>query len=220
MFQKLSVVNVRTNKKSWILSCLCIFLFMISIYTLDIGKSGAKQVTLKQESVPLLLNSGVTQTNEAEVTLVLWVENGKVPSEIYTQKPLPDWIWTNKIKETAQGDVAITLSGHKLININEERILFSWYNTMSEDMALKGVRIYFDERVPEAIDTSAFLSQINVVPAQWNLDGSLVSIAGYKSDLKASVLAGTDKINVQILCRSNSSKGQTALAMPALLEEF
>ena len=89
---------------------------------------------------------------------------------------------------------------------------------MVRQLAQSGGQIYIDERVPQAIDISAYLSKTNALPAQWALSDSLVSIAAYQKNLPSTVMAGNDRINIQLLSRGNG--GQTVLAIPVLLEEF
>jgi len=173
-----------------------------------------------QTTVPLLLNSGVVMTKEAEVSVILWFENGEIPPEIWTKRPAPDWTWTYKESQTASGKVAVTLSGHRYMDKNEESNLYTWYTIMVRQLAQTGGRIYLDERVPQATDISAYLSEINALPAQWYLSGSLVSIAAYQKDLPTNVMAGNDRVNIQLLSRGKHNEGQTVLAIPALLEEF
>jgi len=160
------------------------------------------------------------QADKAEVSVILWFENGDIPLEIWKKRPMPDWTWTYKESQTANGKVAVTLSGHRFIDKNEESNLYTWYTVMARLLAHTGGRIYLDERIPQASDISAYLSKTNAFPAQWTLSGSMVSIAAYQKDLQTNVMAGNDRINIQLLSRGNHNKGQTVLAIPALLEEF
>ena len=199
---------------AWI---LCIGL---EAFTLHQGTASRNMVKLPQTEVPLLLNSGVVQTNKAEVSVILWFENGDVPLGISTKGPKSDWVWNHKRLETETGKVAVTLSGHCLIDKNEESNLYTWYNIMAQQLTKTGGQIYLDERVPQAIDISAYLSQTNALPSQWSLLGNTLSIAAYQKSLETSVMAGKDRVNIQLLSRGQNTEGQTVLAIPVLLEEF
>lgn len=205
-----------------------LLLIMSMIYTLlvTMGTYDPKPVQTKesvphsQTAVPLLLNSEAVWAKEAEVSVVLWFENGEIPLGIWTTGPMPDWTWTYKESQTTSGKVAVTLSGHHRMNKNEESNLYTWYTIMVRQLAQTGGQIYIDERVPQATDVSAYLSKTNALPAQWALSGSLVSIAAYQKNLPTNVMAGNDRINIQLLSRGKHNEGQTVLAIPVLLKEF
>ncbi|MDR3599940.1 MAG: hypothetical protein P4L49_05560 [Desulfosporosinus sp.] len=207
-------------RKKIITLIACILAFSIGIYVFRFGMLSEDTAKNSQTKVPLLLNSGAVLTKEAEVSLIIWSENGDIPLEIWTKGPLPDWSWDYKELQTESGKTAVTLSGHRPIDKNEESKLYSWYTIMAQELSKTGGRIYLDERVPQAIDISAYLSQTNALPAQWALMGNLLSIAAYQNNFKTSVMAGQDRINIQLLCRGEKTAGQTVLAIPALLEEF
>jgi len=173
-----------------------------------------------QTTVPLLLNSGQVQTAEAEISILLWFENGNIPQEAWTKRPTPDWIWTYNELQSGSEKVVATLSGHQMINKNEEIDLYKWYTSMAYELSKTGGLIYIDERVDQAIDISAYLSKTNAQPAQWALIGDLISIAAYQNNFSTSLLAGQDIINIQLLSRGKNNLGRTVLAIPALLKEF
>lgn len=175
---------------------------------------------LSQPSVPLLLNSGEVQAKEAELSIILWFKNGEVPSVTWTNRPTADWKWTYKEVQPGSKNAAVTLSGHIIIDKNEETSLYKWYTTMAQELAKTGGVIYIDERVDQAMDISAYLSHTNAHPAQWALIDNMLSIAAYQNDFSTSVLAGEDKINIQLLSRGQNTEGHCVLAIPALLKEF
>jgi len=203
-----------------LLVCTLFFVLRADDLNLRVGLQTKESVELSQSAVPLLINSGVVGAKKAEVSVVLWFENAELPLEIWTNTPMPDWTWTYKKSQTASGKVAVTLSGHHPMNKNEESNLYTWYTIMVRQLAQTGGKIYIDERVPQATDISAYLSKTNALPAQWTLSGSLVSIAAYQKNLPTNVIAGNDRINIQLLSRGRHNEGQTVLAIPALLEEF
>lgn len=172
------------------------------------------------QEIPLLLNSGIVKSNEAEVSVILWFEHGNIPADVIKNRPLPDWTWDIKQLETENGQEAVTISGHSNLNINKERNLYTWYTNIAQELTKIGGRAYLDERVSQQLDISAFLSKINAQPAQWDLSGNMLSIAAYQNSLNTYVMAGKDRINIQLLSRGRNADGHTVLAIPALLEEF
>lgn len=198
--------------------CVLIVGFILYAYRVESPSQDPHRVT--HSTVPLLLNSGEVQTNEADVSIILWFENRNIPSETWTYLPAPDWTWTYKELQTGSEKVAVTLSGHQSINENEERNLYQWYTARAQEMAKIGGKIYIDERVDQAMDISSYLSKTDARPAQWALIGNMLSIAAYQSNFETSVFAGQDRINIQLLSRGTNSGGRTVLAMPALLKEF
>ncbi|KGP77114.1 hypothetical protein JT05_01160 [Desulfosporosinus sp. Tol-M] len=199
---------------------VCTLFIGLGVYALSVVAQTKETIEIRQTTVPLLLNSGEVQTKEAEVSILLWFENGDIPHETWTKRPTPDWVWTYNELQTGSEKTAATLSGHQLIDKNEESNLYKWYNTMVPELAKTGGLIYLDERVDQAMDISAYLSKTNALPAQWALIGNLLSIAAYQNDFMTSVLAGPDRINIQMLSRGKNTEGRTVLAIPALLTEF
>ena len=198
-------------------ACLLIIGLVSNYYRVEMPSTNP--AFFSQVSVPLLLNSGEVQTEEAELSIVIWFENGDIPDETWTKRPTLDWVWTYNQLQTGPEKV-VTLSGHLLVDKNKERDLFKWYTDMQQELAKTGGLIYIDERVEQAIDISAYLSKTNALPAQWSFIDNMVSIAAYQSKFLTNVLAGQDRINIQLLSRGKNSEGRTVLAIPALLQEF
>lgn len=207
------------NKYLLLIIISCVILLWVKPLGIERVFQSSESVNSSYKTEPLLLNAGLVQAQKAELSIILWVENGIIPIEVWTQLPMPDWAWSLNEQQTKHGNTA-TLSGHRVIDKDEERMLYTWYTKMAPILAKNGVRIYLDERVSEAIDVSAYLSQSNILPAQWFLLENMVSIAGYQSNLEESVMAGQDRINIQLLSRGKNTDGQTVLAIPALLKEF
>ena len=207
-------------RNSLIILILCTVLVGMGRPALQMISSTLDARMLSSTAVPMLINSGIVQSKEAEIKVILWFEDGEIPLDVWAKRPMPDWVWNAKSLQTESGKVAVTLSGSHLMNKNEERNLYTWYTTMAQQLDKVGGKVYIDERVPQTIDIAAYLSQVSALPAQWSLLGNTVSIAAYNSNLKMMVMAGQDRINIQLLCRGKNNEGQTVLAMPALLEEF
>ena len=211
-------VTPTMNRIRTLIACVLIIGMFSCTYRAEIPVIEA--AVLSPTTIPLLLNSGEVQSKEADVNITLWFENGDVPHGTWTTLPTPDWIWTYTELHTGNGQIAATLSGHRSINKTEENSLYQWYTTMAQELAKTGGLIYLDERVNQAMDISSYLSKTNAQPAQWVLIGNLLSIAAYQNDISTNVLAGQDKINIQLLSRGKSNEGRTVLAIPALLKEF
>lgn len=212
----------KTSSYKWKVIVLLFFLTMCIGGTgiLSVGSERWEKINAQEVSVPFILNSGMVRAQEADVRVIVWFENIRVPDEIWTQGPLPDWRWTTREQQTVDGKTAVTLFGEGHLDKNEEKRIYTWYNSMSLFVANKGGRLYLDERVPEVTDISAYMSRVNAQPAQWSLSGQTFSIAAYQKALHTSVVAGHDRINFQLLSRGEKGKGLTVLAIPALLEEF
>lgn len=209
-----------SKKKYLLIIIACVILIWVKPLSIEGALQSSESTHESYNIEPLLLNAGLLQAQKAELSIILWVENGTIPIEVWTQLPMPDWAWSLNEQRTKNGNTAATLTGHRVIDKDEERILYTWYTKIAPAFAEDGVRIYIDERVSEAIDVSAYLSQSNTLPAQWFLLDNMISIAGYQRDFGESVMAGQDRINIQLLSRGKSTDGQTVLAIPALLKEF
>lgn len=200
-----------------IFACLLILALLANSSWLEIPSPESKLSS--RNTVPLLLNSGAVQVKEAEVSIILWFENGEIPLGTWTKLPVPDWKWTRNELQTGEKS-PVTLSGHRRFDKNEEIELYQWYSTMQTELAKTGGLIYIDERVDQAMDVSAYLSKTNALPTQWVLIDNLLSIAAYQDEFLTSVLAGQDRINIQLLSRGKNTEGRSVLAIPALLKEF
>ncbi len=198
----------------------CLLLIGINPFVVECIRQSIQPGPTFNSEVPLLLNSGMVQARGAEVSVLLWSEDGTIPIDLMTQFPMSDWIWTQKEQQTNRGNIATTLTGNRVINQTEESMIYTWYTAMAPVLKKNGIQIYLDERVPEAIDISAYLSHTNSLPSQWFLLDNLVSIAGYKKNIDTNVIAGKDRINIQLLSRGQMTEGNTVLAIPALLKEF
>ena len=169
---------------------------------------------------PLLLNSHCVTSKTAELKIIAWFDgSSQIPPDL-PAPPLKDWSWSRKSLQAGQGRLATTFSGSGILNLEEEKNVYTWYTMLVSQIAAEGGRLYIDERIPEGLDDLAYLSRIQAVPVQWSLDGNLISIAAYQKNCAAGVQAGRDQVNVQILSRGEPGNSQTVLAMPALLEEF
>lgn len=198
----------------------CLLLIGFKPFVVECILQSIQPAPTSNSEAPLLLNSGMVQARGAEVSVLLWSEDGTIPIDIMTQFPMPDWIWTQKEQQTNSGNIAATLTGNRVINQTEESMIYTWYTAMAPVLKKNGIQIYLDERVPEAIDISAYLSHTNTLPSQWFLLDNLVSIAGYQRNIGTNILAGKDRINIQLLSRGEMTDGNTVLAIPALLKEF
>lgn len=179
-----------------------------------------KNIDASNKKTPLLLNSGFLEGNEAEATLILWIENTELPTLILGNMPTENWKWNYKELEMKNGKVARMLTGQDILNKEEEIKLFAWYTNMVPLIEKAGGKIYLDERTPEAIDISAYLSQTNADPMQWMLIDNMISSAAYQKNIETTVMAGQDQVNIQILSRGKGSDGRSVLAIPVLLKEF
>lgn len=220
MLVKLIVSKINTYNTIIKTIVVCIIIFGLVSYSYRVEGSSRNYAINQQTTVPLLLNSGEVQTKVAEINIILWFENGDIPHAVWTNRPTPDWIWTFNELPTGSEIAAVTLSGHRMIDKNEESDLYKWYTTMERELAKTGGLIYLDERIDQAMDIAAYLSKTNAHPAQWALIGNMLSIAAHQSDFMTSVLAGQDRINIQLLSRGENTEGRTVLAIPALLKEF
>lgn len=170
-------------------------------------------------SGPLLLNSGLVEAQAAELRIVLWFEAGKPTVDFEKDLPRKGWEWKDSYRNTSDVS-AYTLSGYKLIQAEEEKELYPWFQELTSQMNDLGGVVYLDERVSEGMDIVNYSVRQGINPIQWSLSEGTISIAGQKSEVYPMVRAGADLINIQVISRAYDGKGKTAVAIPALLEEF
>ena len=215
--------SLNTNRIKYIrviiISVIWTLIISVGVHALSAAQS-KEIVQIVKPRVPLLLNSDVVQSENAEVSVIIWFENKEIPRGIWTSKPTTDWIWTYKELQRDNEEVSVTLTGQRLLNKSEERNLFAWYTTMVPRIEKAGGRIYLDERIPQAIDIAAYLSKTNAIPTQWVLLDNMISTAAYQNNIETGVMAGQDQINIQLLSRGKNTLGQSVLAIPVLLKQF
>lgn len=183
------------------------------------GFLGPMNMLVRDQSGPLLLNSGLTEANEAEFRVIIWFESGMPPENLRRSLPQEGWEWQETYRNTPESS-AYTLSGYKIIEPKEERKLFPWFQRLSNQIKELGGIVYLDERVAEGMDIANYSIQQGIIPLQWSLAGSTISVTGLKRQVYPSVQAGLDSVNIQVISQAYNGKGKTALAIPVLLEEF
>lgn len=198
---------------------ICLLLISMKANTL-MANSQRTTECRPNETIPLLLNSKFAASNLATVKVIIWFDNPKLSIDHLAKPPLENWIWSSKYSQAGNGNQALTISGEGIVNKIQELQVYTWYTIMVPKIAKEGGRIYFDERIPEGLDISAYLNYIQAQPVQWTLSNNLISIAAYEQHLNPSVKAGKDSLNLQVLSRGTAGKGETVLAIPVLLEEF
>lgn len=201
-----------------------IMVLILTTLILD-GRSMSIHPSRNAQSYPqLLLNSGLTEANEAEVQIILWFEDGMQLSEASEindlELPQAGWEWRSVGKETGDSKQALSISGYRRVNEAQETQVLEWFEPFAQKVRHRGGIAYLDERVQDGVDVGAYLSQNGFEPKQWAISGTTASIAGWQSGFFPAVQAGRDSVNIQLLTRSTAQGGKTVLAIPALLEEF
>lgn len=192
-------------------------LFLCTLFTY--GVLTPTNTLFKDQSNPLLLNSGFTKASDAELRVVLWFEVETPPVNLRKGLPQEGWEWKESYRNTSNGS-AYTLSGYKIIQSEEEKALYPWFQKLSKQVKELGGVTYLDEKVSEGIDIANYSVQQGINPIQWSLSESTISVAGQMKELYPMVRAGGDFVNIQMISQANDGKGKTAIAIPVLLEEF
>lgn len=171
-----------------------------------------------QDKHPLLLSTGLLEAQEAELRIILWFEEGKPQENFLNKLPQEGWVWQESHPANSMS-TGYSLAGSTRINQESEQAIFSWYQGLVQDVGRAGGIAYLDERVPEGMDIAQYALQQNILPRQFSLSESVSSVAGWQESLLPKVVAGNDKVNIQVISQGYG-QGRTALAIPVLLEEF
>ncbi|MDA8228924.1 MAG: YwmB family TATA-box binding protein [Desulfitobacterium hafniense] len=193
-------------------------LLLLALILAFSGSQGDQSELSMNNPPPLLLDSGLTTEEQANLKAIILFNHKVATPELFL--PKNGWEW--KISEyTVPGkDVSrLTITGQKTVTKNTERASYIEYLNLAQEVKKLGGRAYLDERINEVIDISAYFTKTQIIPLQWAITDNVVSFAAYKKNGPHPVFAGKDKINVQIATR-NRDKAQTVLAVPVLLEEF
>ncbi|MGI1657432.1 MAG: hypothetical protein ACRKFN_00470 [Desulfitobacterium sp.] len=194
-------------------------MFQVWFFTQVIVEREFRSPRESQTSNPLLLNSGLVEAQKAELRVILWFEQGRPDSGFKQNLPQAGWVWTESDSAAVEG-LPYSLAGCRTITFAEEPEIFAWYKDIEQEVRLVGGITYLDERIPEVIDISHYALEQNIQPRQFSLSEGTISVTGWQESLSSPVLAGEDRVNIQIISQAYEGKGRTALALPVLLEEF
>jgi hypothetical protein len=225
MKKKVSYQKIKTIK-TWRHNIL---LFLVSVLFLASGiillslpwVDNSKALPARQ--LPLLLSSGMVNSKQAEVNIIIWFDNGEIPVTIISELPYRHWKWEEKTYTAAAGQntvKAVTLTGSTVIDNDSEKWLSTWYPLLAEKVKKAGGQAYLDERVAEGIDIAAFLNAYNALPQQWHMLGKTYSVTAWQESIGNALTAGIDPVNIQLVTRFSDNGGLTALSFPVLLKDF
>ncbi|MGE4271756.1 MAG: hypothetical protein AB7E31_02635 [Desulfitobacterium sp.] len=198
---------------------LCYTMFQIWFFSQEVGEREFYSRLESQISNPLLLNSGLVEAQKAEVRVVLWFEQGKPDRGFKQDLPQTGWAWMES-NSAGIAELPYSLAGYRTIVTEEEPEIFAWYQDLEQEVSEVGGIAYLDERIPEGIDIAHYALKQNILPRQFSLSERTISVTGWQESLFSQVLAGDDRVNIQIISQTHGGKGRTALALPVLLEEF
>ncbi|SHN68488.1 hypothetical protein [Desulfitobacterium chlororespirans] len=198
---------------------LLIVLLGVVVFThAFLGNQSSLATADSQDKHPLLLSTGLLEAQEAELRIILWFEKGKPQENFLNQLPQEDWVWQESHPANSMSR-GYSLAGYTRISQESEQAIFSWYQGLVQDVGQAGGIAYLDERVPEGMDIAQYALQQNILPRQFSLSESVSSVAGWQESFLPKVVAGNDKVNIQVISQGYG-QGRTALAIPVLLEEF
>jgi hypothetical protein len=212
-------INWKIKKVETLNPQILSLIFVILLCVILLSGVIVKNIWIEKQEMPLLLNSSSTTAKEAELRIALWFKQ-KPAQNLMKDLPQDGWVWKESELKAYGGTTAYTLSGYKVIQAEEEKLLFSWFRGLSRKVQDYGGLVYLDERIPEGIDIIKYSVQEGISPVQWALAENTLSVTGLKDKLYPEIRAGDDSVNIQLLSQSNGKSGRTALAIPVLLEEF
>lgn len=201
-----------------IISMVLLFLLVLPV----IGYAQIKHTNQKASDVPLLLNSGLVQCEEAKGKYILWTEDSE---ELYWLEKLlqsTGLTWNKELLSDYYGRNAYKYVAVFDIQKENEGLAVEYYYSLHTSLKGTKVRVFFEERIDSALDSLLFFRNYNIPVIQKIQEEEIMSLSGFHRDYSEGVKAGTDQINVQLITRSGkgSGQGRSVLAYPALLEEF
>lgn len=198
---------------------LLIVLLGVAVFTHALlGNQSSLATADSQDKNPLLLSSGLLEAQEAELRIILWFEKGKPQENFLNKLPQEDWVWQESHSVSAM-NTGYSLAGYTRISQKSEQAIFVWYQGLARDVGQAGGIAYLDERVPEGMDIAHYALKQDILPRQFSLAEGVSSVAGWQESFLPKVVAGNDKVNIQVISQGYG-QGRTALAIPVLLEEF
>ncbi|NLI91045.1 MAG: hypothetical protein GX434_02220 [Peptococcaceae bacterium] len=180
------------------------------------------KTTRVNTELPLLLNSGLADCNEAAVKYIVWTEDPGKTDEIENILPSTGLIWQKQILSDFAGKKVFQYMTAQKINEEEERQAFILYHSLYTVSMDGKAQVFFEERVGEAIHAENYFEYNHISRKQNIIINDMMSIGGFDQRLPGGVKAGEDKINIQMVTKgeNKTGNGKTVLALPALMEEF
>jgi len=172
-----------------------------------------------QSEVPLLLGSGLTSAGQAEMRLIVLAQEDTFVPEIRDR--IPDgWNWQERVVKGNGEQHRLFLGKVAVDSPQIERAVFQIYRKLATALRPYGAKVFLHEFIEESIDPAAYLSRIGAHPSQWVNSYDTLSIAAFEKEIPGAVLAGSDRINIQVLSRESRASARTVLAIPVLLGGF
>ncbi|MFA6807437.1 MAG: hypothetical protein WCR27_00415 [Eubacteriales bacterium] len=173
----------------------------------------------QSEQITLLLNSGLTNCQIAEIKYILWSDTDNV--SIYDVLNNTGLDWDSENLRNEFGENAKKYVYKMTINKNEEKIVIKELNKIRENIKGVDVNLYFEESIPDCIDQERYLKIINADLKSKVITENVKSLTGYTPLYPDWIRTSNDKENIEILGSINTeSAKKTKIAIPVLMEEF
>ncbi len=208
------------TKHIYLISGILLVIFLSLIISLT-GFRHYNQDSRAQE-LPLLLNSGLFDCQQATIKYILWTEESGKLSEIEEVLESSGLAWHKQVLSDFSGKKAYKYLNKAIIEKEDEGRALAFYNKLSERTSDLKVRVYFEEKVDAVLEPNCYLEKNKVKIVQTVQMPGIISLCGFHYDLPLTVKAGRKNINIQLVTKNEagSNRGKTVLAFPALLEEF
>jgi len=202
--------NIRVLRKS-IISVIITLLLLTPAILLAENKYQDQNQSAGQFS--LLLNSGLTDCQNATVRYIVWTQESRELSGIEEILPETDLLWHKYLLQDFSGNKAWKYVAELNITEKDEREALERYLSLKNKISNQRTKIYFEERVESAIHSGLYFKNNDIKVREKVQSLNIESFRGYLQELSD---------DIQIMSKENtpSCQGRTVLAIPVLLEEF
>lgn len=172
--------------------------------------------------IPLLLNSGLLDSEQALVKFILWTEDSSESYQLEESIRPMGLTWEKQILSDVSGKKAYKYTARMEIGREEEGYIMEIYRQLDEAARGLQARVYLEETTDAKLDPYVYFHQTKIDTVQEAQTSGIISLSGFHPGLLQTVKAGKDKVNIQLLTskEAGEKQGKTLLAFPAILEEF
>jgi hypothetical protein len=214
MFRKLKIKNIYLFMGILLVILLSLIIFLT-------GFRYYKQDSRAQE-LPLLLNSGLFDCQQATIKYILWTEENRELPPIEEILESSGLAWDKQVLSDFSGRNAYKYINETIIRKEDESQAFAFYHKLCERTSGHKVKVYFEEKIDAALDPNSYMEKNKAKIVEIIRLPGTISLSALHNGLPWTVIAGEENINLQLVTKSEAGPncGKTVLAFPALLEEF
>ncbi|UWG97181.1 hypothetical protein LPY66_20320 [Dehalobacter sp. DCM] len=199
---------------------MIVLMLLQPTFLLTAGGIAIQHDQQEESLIPLLLDSGQTFCQEAQLKYIVWSE--ELDRQIAIEKILKSsgLTWHKEILCDYSGNTALKYSTQRTVTREAEKEYYKRYNTLCDMLNNSKTKVYLEERIEEVINIQEFYAHYDIKMIDMNVMPVLSSYAGYSERIPYNLQVGESRIAIQGITKSACDQAKTIIALPALFEEI